>query len=299
MAYIIENAHILRDKELTTCSLLINKAHITAVHGSFKQYRLMKMKMDEFLMTPSYVLLNSTISPEISFKEMKKIMIEQFLFKGCTTLFTYVSVSYEDELARKMEELKTSLHSCPIDFIIGVKIPVRLLTPVFIRKCKKENIPAIFVELAGTDELERIPWGWVKDAMFPFNGPLIPIISCQEKKEVRTVLSKWKDIMIYEKIPALHEEIAENEPLSRAILNKIGLYPERGSLMNGTECSYNLYYKGREIKNVDWSALFHYHSDRLVVTVHKGKIIRTDNEILFKPGFGEYVKVRTPSFFSF
>ena len=68
--------------------------------------------------------------------------------------------------------------------------------------------------------------------------------------------------------------------------------------MHGTELSYNLYLKSREIKNVDEVKLFHYHSDRLVVTVHKGKVIRAGEEVLFKPGYGEYVKVRTPSYFS-
>lgn len=298
MAYIIENAHILKDKEITTSSLLINEGRITAVLNSFKQYRYMKMNLNEFVMTPAYVLVNSEISPETSFKELKNMIIEQFLLKGATTLFTYVSISFEEELARKVKEMEISLHSCPIDFLVGVRIPVRLITPSFIRRCKKENIPAIFVELSGSEELEKVPWGWIKEALFPFNCPLIPIISCPQKKEVRVVLSKWKDIMVYEKIPAVHEEVTENQPLSRNFLNKIGLYPHKGSLMNGTECSYNLYFKGREIKNVDWSALFHYHSDRLVVTVHKGKIIRTNKEVLFKPGFGEYVKVRTPSFFS-
>jgi len=68
--------------------------------------------------------------------------------------------------------------------------------------------------------------------------------------------------------------------------------------MNGTELSYNLYVKGREIKKVDEAGLFHYHSDRLVVTVHKGKVVRSGNKVLFKPGNGEHVKVITPSFFS-
>ena len=65
-----------------------------------------------------------------------------------------------------------------------------------------------------------------------------------------------------------------------------------------TEVSYNLYLKVREIMNVDEVTLFHYHSDRLVVTVHKGKVVRAGEKVLFKPGNGEYVRVRTPSYFS-
>jgi hypothetical protein len=87
--------------------------------------------------------------------------------------------------------------------------------------------------------------------------------------------------------------------LSVQVLNKIGLFPQKASLLHGSEVSYNLFLKAREIINVDEVELFHYHSDRLVVTVNKGKVVRAGEEVLFKPGYGEYVRVRTPSYFAF
>ncbi|MFZ7943041.1 MULTISPECIES: hypothetical protein [Bacillaceae] len=296
--YIIENANILKDKELHTQSMLINEDRITAIKTGFKHYRLMKMNAESYIMTPSYVLLSSDIPFQGTFQDVKTFLINHFLLKGCTTLLTYTEISYEKELTEKIMEVKTALISSPVDFIIGVKIPVRLITPSFIRSCKREKIPAIFVDLQEQDELEGIPWGWIREAMFPFNSPFIPLISCPQKKEAKVILSKWNNNMHKEKIPALYEEVVEKEPLPIHVLNKIGLYPQKGSLMNGTELSYNLYVKGREIKNVDESSLFHYHSDRLVVTVHKGKVVRSGKQVLFKPGFGEHVKVRTPSYFS-
>ncbi|MFK9093452.1 hypothetical protein [Bacillus salipaludis] len=296
--YIIENANILKDTVLSTCSLLINEDRITAIQTRFKRYQLIKMNAEPYIMTPSYVLLSSKIPFQGTFLDLKSYLVQHFLLKGCTTLFTYATISYENELTKKLQEMQTALISCPIDFIIGVKIPIRLITPSFIRSCKKLKIPAIFVELQSLDELENIPWGWIREAMFPFNSPFIPLISTTQKKEAKTTMSKWNDIMVKEKIPALYEGIEENQPLPIPILNKIGLYPHKCSLMNGSELSYNLYEKGREIKNVDEASLFHYHSDRLVVTVHKGKVVRTGNRVLFKPGNGEHVKVRTPSYFS-
>lgn len=296
--YIIENANLLKDKQLKTCSLLISKNRIAKIDSHFSHYRLIKMNAGPFIMTPSYVLFNSNIPQIKSFQELKRCLIKEFMLKGCTTLFTYVNVSYENELTTKITELKTALLSSPIDYLIGVKVPIRLLTQSFIRKCKKEKIPAIFVDLQNFDELEKIPWGWIKEAMFPFNSPLIPIISSVQKKEVKTVLSKWKGIMKRENIPALYEEIEENYPLTITVLNKIGLYPQKASLMSGTEVSYNLYTKINEIKNIDEVNLFHYHGDRLVVTVHKGTVQRAGDNVIFKPGNGEHVRVQTPSYFS-
>ncbi|MDQ0197517.1 hypothetical protein [Neobacillus ginsengisoli] len=298
MEYIIENANILKDSQLKKSSLLIQENRITSLQTGFKQYKLMKMNAEAFIMTPTYCLLNTNIPLTGTFQELKEFMINQFLMNGCTTLLTYASISYENELMKKINDVKTSLISSPIDFSIGVKIPMRLISQTFIRMCKKEKVPAIFVEFNNAGALEQIPWGWIKEALFPYNSPLIPIISSPQKKEERWLLSKWKETMVNEKISAVYEEIEENQPLSLSILNKIGLYPQKASLMHGAELSYNLYLKGREIKNVDEISLFHYHSDRLAVTVHKGKVIRAGKEVLFKPGNGEYVKVRTPSYFS-
>ncbi|WP_256218260.1 hypothetical protein [Bacillus sp. MUM 116] len=225
-------------------------------------------------------------------------MTEQFLLKGCTAILTFVNVSYEKDILDKMREMKTSLMGSPVDFIIGVKIPLKLVTQSFIRICKRERIPAIFVEINKADDLEKVPWGWIRDAIFPFNNPLIPIISSIDKKESKDILSKWKIIMVKEKIPCLLEELPENEPLSACVLNKIGLYPQKASLMHGAEVSYNLYLKDREIKNVDEVNLFHYHGNRLVVTIHKGKVVRSGGDVFYRPGNGEYVKVKTPSYFT-
>jgi hypothetical protein len=298
MGYIIENANILKETKLTKSSLLIEGDRIAAKNEHIHQNKLIKMNAESYIMTPSYVLLDTRIPLNASFQEFRKYMVENFLLKGCTTLLTYSSITYESELTEKIKETKTALISSPIDFLISVKVSLRLLTPSFIRKCKKERIPAIFIEVEDLDELTNIPWGWIREALFPYNCPLVPIIPKCIKKDARRALSKWKDIMENEKIPAILEEMQEDQPLSVPVLNKIGLYPQKASLLHGAEVSYNLYLKAREIINVDEVELFHYHSDRLLVTVNKGKVVRAGEEVLFKPGYGEYVRVRTPSYFA-
>ncbi|SDM45390.1 hypothetical protein [Bacillus sp. OK048] len=298
MGYIIENANILKETKLTKSSLLIKGNQIVAKQNHIRHNKFMKMNADSFIMTPSYVLLDTKIPLNTSFQEFRKYMIENFLLKGCTTFITSISISYESELEDKIKETKTRLINSSIDFLICVTIPLRMLTPSFIRKCKKVRVPAIFIEIVDLDELSKIPWGWIREALFPYNCPLVPIISNELKKEARRAMSKWKVIMENGKIPSILEELTENQPISIKVLNKLGLYPQKASLLHGSEVSYNLFLKAREILNVDEVGLFHYHSDRLVVTVNKGKVVRAGEEVLFKPGFGEYVRVRTPSYFA-
>lgn len=298
MSYIIENANILKQSQFSKCSILIKENRIAGLKQSFNHEKFMKMNAETFIMTPTYCQLDAKIPIDSPNHVVKEYIIKQFLLKGSTTFLTYVKISNENELTNKLKATKTALLNSPIDFSIGVFIPLKLLTPTLIRKCKKEQLPAIFVEINEWDRLEDIPWTWIREALFPFNSPLIPVISSMLKKETKKVLSKWKYIMIKGKIPSIFDELEDNQPLSINVLNKMGLYPRVASLMHGTEISYNLYLQGNEVKNVDEEKLFHYHEDKLVVTVHKGKVVRSGKEVLFKPGNGEYVKVRTPSYFS-
>jgi hypothetical protein len=298
MAYIIENAYILKDNQLKKNSLLINDNRVAALEFNHNKSRYMKMNIESFIMTPTYVLFNSHVRSLDSFQSLKKYMIENFLLSGCTTLLTYVDVNSEKELAKSVSRLKTKLLSSPIDFLIAVRIPLRLLTPSFVRKCKKENVPGIMVEITNLKALEAVPWGWIKDALFPYNCPIIPCLSESLKDQPKEVLSTWKKIMEKENLPAVYEELKEDVPLTAPILNRIGVFPERSCLVQGSELSYNLYLKNGGIKNLDVKQLFLYHKDILVITVHKGKVVRSGNEVLFKPGNGEYVKVKTPSYFT-
>ncbi len=300
MPYIIENVSILKEDELwTEQSILIEENKIAGLQKSFKQYRLMRMNAEPFIMTPSYALLDTNLPLAASYQTFKAYMIEHFLAKGCTTLLTYVSVSFQSELIKKVNDVKTALISCPVDFLIGIRVPLKLVTPELIRICKKERIPAIFVEVINSKELEAIPWSWIREALFPYNCPLIPILLENKQKNIKEIQKKWTEIMRKEKIPALYQEVKEKIPLSAAVLNQIGVYNKKLSLNHGAEVNYNLYLKDNEIKNVDTRQLFLYHSNRLVITVHKGKVIRAGEKVQFKPGNGEFVKVITPAYFSF
>jgi hypothetical protein len=299
MPYIIEDANILKGNQLIKNSILVSENRISAFSKNFKQYRFMKMNADSFIMTPSYAVLDSHIPHSGSCEFLKEYMVTEFLLKGCTTFLTYVNVSYERELVEKLLDMKTALSSSPIDYVIGVRIPLSLINASFIRRCKKERIPAIFIEIQNRNEFRNIPWSRIREAIFPFNCSLIPVLTEQVKDDEKAILASWVKTMKKEKIPFVNDVIQEHLPLSATVLNKIGLYPQKSCLMHGSELSYNLYLMDKDAKNIDDHQLFLYHRDKLVITVHKGKVIRAGKEVLYNPGNGEYVKVKTPSYFSF
>lgn len=299
MTYIIENANILKEDELVTTSFLVKENQIAFMSNNFSRYSFMKMNAEPYIMTPTYVLFDSLKNMKSSFQEKKEYFLEHFIQKGSTTLLTYVDVNYESELPSKLKSRKMELIGSPIDYIIGVKIPIKLLNPGFIRKCKREKIPAIFLDLKEGDNLQNLPWGWIREAMFPYNSLLVPYFNNNNQPFNKKLLQDWQAVLEENKLHHAETPFIEGVPLPIKILSEIGIYPVKSSLMQGGELSYNLYQRNREIKNIDVQSLFHYHNDRLLVTVHKGVVVRAaKDEILFRSGFGEYVTINMPSYFS-
>jgi hypothetical protein len=82
------------------------------------------------------------------------------------------------------------------------------------------------------------------------------------------------------------------------VLEKIGIIPKKSYLHPGGEVSYNFYLKDRESVKLAESELFLKHETHLAVTVHKGNVIRAGQHVSYRPGGGEYVEIRMPSFYS-
>lgn len=57
MTYIIENANVLSEQNITTTSFLVKHDRITSVLSSFKKLTHMRMDAEPFIMTPTYVFL--------------------------------------------------------------------------------------------------------------------------------------------------------------------------------------------------------------------------------------------------
>lgn len=297
MTYIIENANILKEDKLKKASLLIKNNEIALIQPELKRFLFTRMNADQFIMIPGFIVLDTAIPFNKPFPELKDYYIREFILKGCTAFLTAASVKHEHSIKNDIKSMRASLLSSPIDYIIGARIPVRLLTPSFMRKCKKERVPVVFIEVTDAQELEQIPWGWIRESMFPYNCPLAPVFSGRNENEKRRIKIVWEKVMKEQKIPSIPEELKEHEPLSRSILSKAGIYPLKGNIQQGGEITYNLYLKNDGDLNIEESELFHYHRDKLAVTVQKGKVIRAGKDVAFRPGCGEHVIITTPAHF--
>jgi len=295
MPYIIKNAPILRESRMDICSILTDGKEITAIRSDLGNYSLMEMDIAPFIMTPAHTILDSTLPGKMK-DEIADVIANEFLKKGCTTILTYAEVESEKFIQRRIKEIEEAFIHSPADFAIGAKVDLKKLTPSFLRECKKLKLPAVFVNVNSLEGLDTVQWGWLREAIFPYNCPLVPIFNELDSNLKKQANAKWEKTMVSWKLPSFHDELAEGAPLPKDALNMIGIYPWRSSLLHKAELSYNLYNRtnGNSIQEITGFC----QEREPVVTVHRGKVIRWGDYIDFIKGSGEYIKVKTHAFYS-
>ncbi|MED4532178.1 hypothetical protein ABET51_07105 [Metabacillus fastidiosus] len=293
MTYIIDRTNMLTNNGVEQTSLLIKNNQVEFIRPALDNFKYMKMNMSRYLLTPGYVMPDFSLNSSLHFTQFKEIMIHKLMKKGCTAVLTVVSIQYEKELDSAVKNQRQLMINSPIDFYIGVKINLEKLTPSFIRSCKKLRIPVIFIEFNNEYELERKPWGWIRDAMFSSPITLIPYPAGDHLK----LLNKWKIITKKHKMSSLNECPKEHAPLEKEMLMTIGIYPEKGEIRAGSEVDYNMYDLSELSLQVDEKTFLHYDSHNPVFTVHKGRLINVNSRIIFKPGYGEECFITIPSRF--
>ena len=296
MRYIFEDIHLVKRRRVKKTSILIEDNRIELIKDKFHSYQYMRMDGSPYIMTPTTVMLDNQVQQITSNTQQRNYIEENLIKKGCTTFLFYLEVKREKELVMQLKKIKNQLLNCAIDYVTAVKIPLKLLSPSFVRLCKREKVPVIFIEVEEAKALYQIPWGWIKEALFPYNAPLVPIFLTKNEQEKKTTQNIWSSLMRDVKIPSIAHEIEEGVAISYPDLVKMGIYPFKGNVYQGGEVTYNLFAFDESIINIEENDLFLYHYDRIQMTIHKGKCIRAGDKVFYRPGFGELLEVKVPSF---
>ncbi|UOK56852.1 hypothetical protein MGI18_19085 [Bacillus sp. OVS6] len=135
MAYLIEDANILKNGEIVKTSILIRNNKIDYMSSSLQKMTCMKMNAADYLLTSGHVMLDFSIGG--SFSEIKRIFTEKLIAKGCTTVIAIAETEYERDLPEAIRKKKQMMINSPIDYCIGVKVPLKRLTPSLLISCKK------------------------------------------------------------------------------------------------------------------------------------------------------------------
>lgn len=292
MAYILKGVHCENDGHLKQQSFFIQNNKIVSVREQFRYANCHYSDLSQYVISPTHVVADLSF-PNLSFQEYKQYMISEFLLKGCTTLLVPFHLEYEYKWKGQLNKIRKQLVGSPIDYVLALRIPARLVTPTIVRKCRSEKISTVFVELTADTNLYRVHWGWIREALFPYPVTLVPHILIEDKRLRSEMLDEWTAVLSEEGIPHLSEPITSFTPLSKEIISKLGIYPQKGFLHVGGEVSYNLYH----LPKVEDKTSILYDSHRLCITVNKGKVIRAGEKVWYTSGAGNEIKIHVPRFF--
>lgn len=299
MTYILDNANVWKEKKLMNCSLLIKNDKVDYISEKLTRLNFMRSDLSDYLLTPGHVMLNYTFSNRLPFQSFKDEMIHKYLENGCTTLLVISDVDRERDLSKVVSNTRNYLLNSPVDYYIGIQIPLKILTPSLLIGCRRLKIPVIFVVIEETEELFHIPWGWIREAYFSYQIPLIPKWKNSKKKRlpIKKYTELWNEIMNDNSIPTIPECPQEEYPLALNDLKKIGIYPAKGDIRIGGEVDYNLYEMNDIGFTVEEIPILDYHKLKPKITINKGKVVKADSDVYFRPGFGNECIVKKPGFF--
>ncbi|WP_456278555.1 hypothetical protein [Bacillus sp. AK128] len=295
MPYVIDRANVKKEREIIQCSFTVKENKIEYIRPHMDNVKLLKMDASPYLLTPGHIMLDFTVETLTTFASQKDYM-KELIRKGCTTLLVSVTVNYEADLKKAIKRISHLMINSPIDYCIGVKIPIRALTPSFVRQCKRLKIPVIFVELAEVD-MYNVAWGWIRDALYPYYLSIVPIWKdVSSKGKFKKLTENWTALMSEERIPTVPECPQAGEPLPLNVIRKIGISPLKGEIRIGGDLDYNLYgLKSREFAN---QGEVNYDMSKPLITVHKGRVIRVVDQFSINPGYGQRVTIKVPGYYS-
>ncbi|MEH7380778.1 hypothetical protein V7138_09890 [Bacillus sp. JJ1533] len=299
MPYILEKANVLKNNKVVTCSILIKNQRVDYMKENLKRLSYMKTNLSQYLLTPGHVMMNYSFAQEQSFQSFKKEMTENYLRKGCTTLLVVSDVKNEKEIPNRLKNTRHFLLNSPVDYYLGIRVPLESLTPSFLVACRRQKIPVIIVTIKKLDDVYKVPWGWIRESYHSYHIPIIPEWKMKEKTVFTSSRKEmiWKEITEENRIPTIPVCPSTDEPLSIDILKKIGIYPDKGDIRVGGELDYNLYEHDSISYSVDEKPTLDYHKLIPTITMHKGNFTKVDAKVYFRSGFGNECKVKKPGFF--
>ncbi len=289
MRYIIENTLTNYYGQEQTNSYLIEGSKIIYTSNRFSKHKEIRMNTKDYIITPGHVMLDFTVLSISDFPSIKERM-KLLQSVGCTSLITACEVKHENDITFELKKARHSLINSSIDYLIGIRVPLKKFTQTLARKCCKHKVPLIFADITDPEDIEDVPWQWIRNELFPYHPMIIPIWNAPiSSGRLKRLKSQWNEILLENKITTEIDVPIEHRPLEKQFLLKVGLYPLKGSLRIGTDADY-LLYKKNSLDTEEWDFT------KLVpeVVFANGTVKKAGQQLFVQPGSGKELIVKLP-----
>ncbi|KHF40326.1 hypothetical protein [Halalkalibacter okhensis] len=299
--YLLDKVIKIDEERNETRSYLIENGQINYVTTSFDKWNKQRVTMSGILMTNGRVMYDDKLLESKDFQDYQNRQ-SLLIKKGCTAVAVAPKIQYAREIEAVFKRAKHEMASSTLDYVVGMTIPISLLRPAVLRVCQQFRIPFVRVEIQSFQQLKAIPWTHISQTLLTYPTVLIPVIAPSSDRLEIALLKEW---MAY----CSNFQIHTTDPLevltcwNKPLLQKMGLYPNKGTMLAGSDADYLLFRDERKdhIQSIDQKVA---RGDRIVyyekepdVVVLKGEIVKTYETISLKPGYGRLIDVIRPGRF--
>ncbi|WP_177174138.1 hypothetical protein [Salipaludibacillus aurantiacus] len=174
--------------------------------------------------------------------------IKRMLLSGFSTFIRILPITYETDTEDVFKKARFQLKDCPVNYIYAPRVSLRRLTPSWVRKLKKMAVPVILFYVETKEEIEKTRWQRLLEAAFPLR--LMFIFDCKHSalsnSDEKYARSKWEKTVKNLRINSFFYLPEPGEEVSRLLLQRIGLYPKKGSFDSGSDADYFLYFNEKK-----------------------------------------------------
>ncbi len=299
--YLLDQATKVEEGRHLIRSYLIENGQVRYVNESFGKWKGLRIAMSGTIMMNGRVVLDESIVDYQDFPAFQRRQIE-LITKGCTTVAVAPHVPYERQLDSIYRRTRHAMVSSTIDYLIGFTLMLKRLTPRFIRHCQKVRVPFIRILLHSHAELNNLPWTHISQALTAYPIVLIPVVSEYSSKMQESLLAAWTNFCSSYRIHT-SPPLEGNEVWNKGLLQKVGLYPEKGRMLIGSDADYLLFIDHHKEtfdfkhQKVARNERIVYHEKDPMVVIIKGNVIKAGEKISLKPGYGRCLQVKRPGRF--
>ncbi|GAE25067.1 hypothetical protein JCM9140_1037 [Halalkalibacter wakoensis JCM 9140] len=282
-------------------SYLINEGQIQYVTTAFEKWNKQRVNMSGTIMTNGRIMFDEhllTSQDFQAFQDRQSHLIE----KGCTAVAVSQKVQYEREIDSDFKRAKHAMANSTLDYLVGLTLPISLLRPAVLRKCQNLRIPFVRIEIESFQQIRSVPWTHISQTLLTYPTVLIPVISSSVLRLEAALLKEWENHCMDFQIHT-HNPLTAMEKWEKPLLQKVGLYPLKGMMLAGSDVDYLLFYEdaGDHLYDLDQKVA---HKQRIsydkkdpAIVVIKGEIVKANESISLKPGYGRLIEVKKPARF--
>ncbi|WLR53085.1 hypothetical protein LC040_09420 [Bacillus tianshenii] len=292
MSYIIENGWVQKENKKVKRNFIIQSGKVASIEKRISKRSLVRMDVSSYVISPGRIYFDVNhiqTSDTSAFKERQRTLIKQ----GCTTQLVPFRVRYVKDIPTALRRAEHMMINSSIDYVLGVCLPFHKISPKLFRLCRRYHIPFIVTDVETNTNLQRAKWGWWKEANFPNPIPIYPVWKIEDEKELIIKQKEWSTHFNEHRLPTVCHCVNEDKFIQGKALEQIGLYPEKGDLLIGSDVDYILY-----TRLVDENANLHYDRNIPSIVVLRGKLLKAGDELLLRPGYGKRIDVTMTRRFS-